>query len=140
MPTRGVLWSCLRPQLRYKLAWLVLISALVLTSPTLAEDNQAGDGTVAEWRAKLGRHEIATASYAAGVMAVGNLFTQCKNPRTVRQLHTYLLYGAPATFTIKQAIWNFLIEGECTVPAEERVLSANAPQYRPKATIYGEEN
>jgi len=41
-------------------------------------------------------------------MAMGNVFTACKNPRTVRELHTYLLYRALSTLTMKQAIRSFL--------------------------------
>ena len=51
-------------------AGLVLVRALLLASPALAGENLAGAGTVAEWRANLGRSEMATASYAAGVMAM----------------------------------------------------------------------
>ena len=58
----------------------------------------------------MGRSEVATASYAAGVMAMGNVFTECKNARTVRELHSYLLYRALSTLTMKQAISNFLME------------------------------
>jgi len=99
-------------------AGLVLVRALLLASPALAGENLAGAGTVAEWRANLGRSEMATASYAAGVMAMGNVFTECKSPRTVRELHAYLLYRALSTLTMKQAIWSFLIEAK--VPRDER--------------------
>ena len=51
-------------------------------------------------------------------MAMGNVFTECKSPRTVRELHAYLLYRALSTLTMKQAIWSFLIEAK--VPRDER--------------------
>ena len=108
-----------------------------LASPSLADENRAGEGTIAEWRANLGRYELATASYAAGVMATGNVFTQCKNPRTVRELHNYLV--ALSTLTMKQAIWNFLIEADCTVLSEDRFMSSNVPQWKAKSTNDSEE-
>src|SRR5207245_10751054 len=71
-----------------KLAGLMLGSALLLASPALAGEKLAGAGTVEEWRTRLGRSELATAAYAAGVVATSSVFTECKNPRTVRELHT----------------------------------------------------
>jgi len=120
------------------LARLVVLSAFLLASPAQADENLAGAGTVEEWRAKLGRSEVATAAYAAGVMAMGNVFTECKNPRTVRELHAYLLYRALSTLTMKQAIWNFLIEADCTMMSEGRFMSANLPQGKPGSTTDGE--
>ena len=73
-------------------AGLVLVRALLLASPALAGENLAGAGTVAEWRANLGRSEM--------------------------ELHAYLLYRALSTLTMKQAIWSFLIEAK--VPRDER--------------------
>jgi hypothetical protein len=143
MPRLARRCACLPSQLlctTSKLAGLVLISALSLTSATLADESIAGEGTVAEWRARLGGYQMAAASYAAGVMATGNVFTRCKNPRTVRELHTYLVYRAPSTLTMKQAIWNFLIEADCTMPSEDRFLSSHSPQWKNKPTIYGEED
>ena len=81
----------------------------LLASTAQADENVAGNGTVAEWRTKLGRSELATAAYAAGVMA-GNFFNECKTPRTVCELHTDLVYRAPAILTMKQAIKNFFRE------------------------------
>ena len=121
------------------LAGLALMIVFWLASPSLADENRAGEGTIAEWRANLGRYELATASYAAGVMATGNVFTQCKNPRTVRELHTYLVYRALSTLTMKQAIWNFLIEADCTVLSEDRFMSSNVPQWKAKSTNDSEE-
>ena len=121
------------------LAGLALMIVFWLASPSLADENRAGEGTIAEWRANLGRYELATASYAAGVMATGNVFTQCKNPRTVRELHTYLVYRALSTLTMKKAIWNFLIEADCTVLSEDRFMSSNVPQWKAKSTNDSEE-
>ena len=112
-----------------RLAGLVLLSALLLASPSRAGEDLAGAGTVEEWRAKLRRSELATASYAAGAMAMGNVFTACKNPRTVRELHTYLLYRALSTLTMKQAIRSFLSEAGCTMMSEDRFISSSAPQW-----------
>ena len=114
----------------------MLVVAL-LASTAQADENVAGNGTVAEWRTKLGRSELATAAYAAGVMA-GNFFNECKTPRTVRELHTYLLYRAPVTLTMKQAIKNFFSEGDCSAFAEERLVPANPPLSRIKATTSSE--
>ena len=114
-----------------RLARFVLMSALLLAPPAPAGENVAGDGTVAEWRTNLGRSEVATASYAAGAMAMGNVFTECKNPRTVRELHAYLLYRARSTLTMKQAISNFLVEANCTRLSEDRFMSSNLPQGNP---------
>ena len=139
----AVLCTSMLSEVLYKagqLAGLVLVSALLLASPALAGENLAGEGTVAEWRANLGRSEVATASYAAGVMAMGNVFTECKNPRTVRELHAYLLYRALPTLTMKQAIWNFLIEADCTMMSEDRFMPSNFPQRKPKRTNDGEEH
>ena len=122
-----------------KLARLVLVSALLPVSPALAGDDLAGEGTVAEWRANLGRSEVATASYAAGVMAMGNVFTECKNRRTVRELHAYLLYRALPMLTMKQAIVNFLIEADCTMMSQDRAMASNFPQWKAKRTDDGEE-
>jgi len=131
---------CLRPfrsaDTIWKLAGLVLVVAL-LASTAQADDNVAGNGTVAEWRTKLGHSELATAAYAAGAMA-GNFFNECKTPRTVRELHTYLLYRAPAILTMKQAIKNFYGEGDCSVVAEERLVPSNPPRSRIKATTSSE--
>jgi hypothetical protein len=94
--------------------------------------------TVAEWRAKLGGSELATASYAAGVMATG-VFTQCKTPRTVRELYAYLLARALPTLTMNQAIWTFLIEANCTMTSQGRFMSSNVPQWNATSPHYGEE-
>jgi hypothetical protein len=115
-----------------------LVRARLLASPALAVENLAGAGTVAEWRANLGRSEVATASYAAGVMAMGNIFTECEIPRTVRELDPYLLYRALSTLTMKQAIWSFLIEAKCNVMSEDRFMSSNHPQGNPGSTTDGE--
>jgi hypothetical protein len=117
---------------------LVVLGVFLLASPSRADENLAGAGTVEEWRARLGRSELATASYAAGVMAMGNVFTECKNPRTVRELHTYLVHRALSTLTMKQAIWNFLIEADCTVMSEDRFMSSNLAQGNPGSTTDGE--
>jgi hypothetical protein len=119
-------------------AGAVFLTAL-LASPVRADENLAGTGSVAEWRTKLGRSELATAAYAAGVMATGNLFSECKNPRTVRDLHTYLLYRAPSTLTMKQAIGSFFSEGDCMFFGEDRLAPSNPPNWKTKATIYSEE-
>src|SRR5215831_20657287 len=95
-----------------------------LTSPAHADDEVAGGYSVAEWREKLGRSELATAAYAAGVMAMKNVFAECKNPRTVRDLHTYLLHRALPTLTMNQAISQFLVEGGCTVISAARFTSS----------------
>jgi hypothetical protein len=112
--------------------------AALRASPVRADENLAGTGSVAEWRTKLGRSELATAAYAAGVMATGNLFSECKNPRTVRDLHTYLLYRAPSTLTMKQAIGSFFSEGDCMAFGEDRLAPSNPPNWRTKATIHRE--
>jgi hypothetical protein len=57
----AILFPCLLPQLLYKagqLAGLVVLSAFLLASPSRAGENLAGAGTVAEWRANLGRSEV----------------------------------------------------------------------------------
>lgn len=120
-----------------KFVGAVFLTAL-LASPVRADENLAGTGSVAEWRTKLGRRELATAAYAAGVMATGNLFSECKNLRTVRDLHTYLLYRAPSTLTMKQAIGSFFSEGDCMALGEDRLAPSNPPNWRTKATIYSE--
>jgi hypothetical protein len=118
---------------------LVVLGVFLLASPSRADENLAGAGTVEEWRARLGRSEVATASYAAGVMAMGNVFAECKNPRTVRDLHTYLVHRALSTLTMKQAIWNFLMEADCTVISEDRFISSNVPQWNAKSPRDGGE-
>jgi hypothetical protein len=110
-----------------------------LVNAAQADENLAGTGSVGEWRTKLGHNELATAAYAAGVMATGTLFSECKNPRTVRELHTYLLYRAPSTLTMAQAISSFLGEAECNVVNDDRPAPADAPHWRTKAGIYSEE-
>ena len=79
-----------------------------------------------------------TASYAAGVIAMGNVFTECKNARTVRELHAHLLYRALSMLTMKQAISNFLMEANCTRLGEDRFMSSNLPQGKPGSTTDGE--
>jgi len=112
---------------------LAAISLVVaVASPAHADNETAGGYSVAEWREKLGRNELATAAFAAGVMATKNVFAECKNPRTVRDLHSYLLYRALPTVTMKQAISRFLVEGGCTIISADRFTSATA-------TIYAEE-
>jgi len=55
------------------LGTLAAISLVVaLASPAQADDEVAGGYSVAEWREKLGRSELATAAYAAGVMATSS--------------------------------------------------------------------
>jgi hypothetical protein len=120
------------------IAWFAVLTAHLLASAASAGENLAGDGTVAEWRAQLGRSEVATASYAAGVLATGNVFTECKNRRTVRELHAYLLYRALSTLTMKQAISNFLTEADCTRSSEDRFMSSNLPHGKPGPTTDGE--
>ena len=116
-----------------RLGTLAAISLVVaLASPSQADDEVAGGYSVAEWREKLGRSDLATAAFAAGVMAMKNVLAECKDPRTVRDLHTYLLHRALPTITMKQAISRFLVEGGCTVISAERFTSS-------PATIYAEE-
>ena len=122
----------------WRLAGLVLF-AVWLVSAAHTDDDLAGSGTVAEWRANLGHSELATAAYAAGVMAMGNIFSECNNTRTVRELHSYLLYRAPSTLTMVQAISSFLSEGECAVVSDDRPAPSDAPSSRTKARIYSEE-
>ena len=105
---------------------------VALTGPAHADDEVAEGYSVAEWREKLGRSELATAAFAAGVMATKNVYAECKNPRTVRDFHTYLLHRALPTITMRQAISRFLAEGGCTVSSADRFTS-------PTATIYAEE-
>ena len=105
---------------------------IAIASPAHADEEVAGGYSVAEWRERLGRSELATAAFAAGVMATKNLFAECKTPRTGRDLHTYLLHRALPTITMKQAISRFLVEGGCTVISAERFTSS-------PATIYAEE-
>ena len=118
---------------------LALIAVLLVATPGRGAENAAGDVTVAEWRTKLGRSELATAAYAAGVMAMGHLFSECKNPRTVRELHAYLLYRAPSTLTMKQAIWSLFSEGDCAVAGVDRLLPSDSPNSGPKSSLYSEE-
>jgi hypothetical protein len=99
-----------------------------LTNTAQADENVAGTGSVGEWRTKLGHSELATAAYAAGVMARGNIFSECKNTRTVRELHNYLLHRAPSTLTMTQAITTFLSEGECAVTGEDRATPSSPLQ------------
>ena len=114
------------------LVGIVSLSVILLASPARAEDHLAGSGSVAEWREKLARSELATAAYAAGVMAMSTVFAECKNSRTVRELHVYLLYRAVPTLTMKQAIERFLIEGGCAMISEER----SPARQKTSATIY----
>ena len=115
------------------LGTLAAISLVVaLASPAQADDEVAGGYSVAEWREKLGRSELATAAYAAGVMAMKNVLAECKNPPTVRDLHTYLLHRALPAVTMKQAISRFLVESGCTVISADRFTSSTV-------TIYAEE-
>ena len=116
-----------------RLTVLTILSVLSLASPVLADENLAGDGTVADWRANLGRSQLATAAYAAGVMAMGNISVVCKTPRTVRELHEYLRYRALPTLTMKQAIWSFLTEGECNARTEDQSASASVPRLKFKS-------
>ena len=109
---------------------LTILSVLSLASLVLADENLAGDGTVAEWRANLGRSQLATAACAAGVMAMGNISVVCKTPRAVRELHEYLRYRALPTLTMKQAIWSFLTEGDCNVRTEDQPASASVPRLK----------
>jgi hypothetical protein len=132
-------WSLARPRhTARKLAGLALL-VFWLVNAAHADENLAGSGSVGEWRTKLGHSELATAAYAAGVMATGSIFSECKNTRTVRELHSYLLYRAPSTLTMAQAIASFLSEGECTVVSDDRPAPSDPSQWRTKARIYGEE-
>jgi hypothetical protein len=108
-----------------RLAALTIVSGFLLASQVFAE-NLAGEGTVGEWRANLSRSELATAAYAAGVMAMGSVFVTCGTPRTVRDLHAYLLHQALPVRTMKQAIQNFLIEANCSVMGEDRLISSRS--------------
>ena len=122
----------------WNLAGLLLLTVL-LASTAPADEKLAGTGSVAEWRTKLGHSELATAAYAAGVMAMGNIFSECKSPRTVRELHTYLLYRAPSMLSMKEAIWSFLREGHCTVVGDNGPMPSTAMLWGTKATLYSEE-
>jgi len=120
----------------WRRAGLVLFTvwlAVELVSAAHADDDLAGAGTVAEWRANLGHSELATASYAAGVLAMGNVFAKCKKPRTVRELHAYLLNRALSTLTMSQAIRMFMLEGDCAVVGEDHVMPG--PVGKTQATI-----
>ena len=115
------------------LGTLAAISLVIaMASSAHADEEVAGGYSVAEWRERLGHSELATAAYAAGVMAMKNVLAECQTPRTVRDLHTYLLHRALPTITMKQAISRFLVEGGCTVISAERFMSS-------PATIYAEE-
>jgi hypothetical protein len=120
-----------------RFAGAVLLTA-VFAGPIQADENFAGSGSVAEWRAKLGPNELATAAYAAGVMA-GSVFSECRSPRTVRELHTYLLYRAPSTLTMKQAIAYFLNEADCHVTSQEHLPPSSSIHSGQPGNIYAEE-
>jgi hypothetical protein len=109
-----------------RFAALTIVSVFLLASQVFADD-LAGEGTVGEWRAYLSRSELATAAYAAGVMAMESVFVTCKTPHTVRELHAYLLYRALPALSMKQAIRSFLIEANCSVIGEDRLISSNSP-------------
>ena len=118
-----------RVQAIYKpipLVGLAVIALLSVATPIGAAENAAGDGTVAEWRTRLRRSELATAAYAAGVMAMGNVLVSCKTPRTVKDLHAYLVHRALPSLTKKQAIQIFLIEANCSVTSAERLISSDS--------------
>ena len=132
-------WSLARPRhTACKLAGLALL-VFWLVNAAHADENLAGSGSVGEWRTKLGHSELATAAYAAGVMAMGSIVSKCKNSRTVRELHAYLLYRAPSTLTMKDAIANFLSDGECTVVGVDQPAESSRLNWRTEATIYSEE-
>jgi hypothetical protein len=108
------------------LAGLALIALLSVATPIRAAENAAGDGTVAEWRTNLRRSELATAAYAAGVMAMGNVLVSCNTPRTAKDLHAYLVHRALPSLTMKQAIQIFLIEANCNVTSADRLISSDS--------------
>ena len=116
-----------------RLTVLTIVTLFSLANPVLAQETLAGDGTVGEWRANLGRNELATAAYAAGVMAMGTISVTCKTPRTVRELHEYLRYRALPALTMRQAIWSFLTEADCNVRTGDQSVSANVPPLTPNS-------
>src|SRR5262249_60549700 len=92
------------------LGTLAAISLVIaMASSAHADEEVAGGYSVAEWRERLGPSELATAAYAAGVMAMKNVLAECQTPRTGRDLYTYLLHLALPTITMKQAVRPILV-------------------------------
>lgn len=109
-----------------RFAGLALTAFFSIATPAGGADSALGDVTVAEWRTNLRRSELATVAFAAGAMTMANVVVRCNNPRTVKQLHAYLVQRAQPSLTMKQAIQIFLIEANCVVTSEDGLISSHS--------------
>ena len=124
MPFLWNFTTCVHKTIRF--AGLALTAFLSIATATSATENATGDVTVAEWRTHLRRSELATVAYAAGAMAMANVVVRCNSPRTVKELHAYLVQRALPSLTMKQAIQIFLIEANCVVTSEDGLISSHS--------------